>query len=1032
MTLSEPQLISPLLDGFAMGDAISYHHGIQCCPAMRLETSEKYIVKIISVPASQARLDALLLAGAFADAESALSYFQELADGVAEEAALLQKLSRFEGFVSYEDWQIVPMEYGTGFDIYLLGAYRPTLQGQIERGELTHLGAVNLGLDLCAALSVARRFGHIYADLQPGNVYICGDREYRIGDLGFISLDSLEFASLPDKYRNNYTPPEITDAYSALNATLDTYAVGMILYQVFNDGLLPPVGMPLQPPKHADAELAEIILKACDLDPLQRWEDPMQMGQALINYLQSNNVNDVPIVSPANEEEIEEEAPVEDDGEPSTEEILAEVDEALVAVPLLAATDEDNEIISEESEESEEISDGETGDADVESEDAADVQEEESSEQTDEISEPVSTGNITEEQPETSVEAAEKAEDTTTEDESDAPSIDAIDEPSEEATEAVETEASEEAEEDDVQEILAQADDIISHELPAPVIELQQIELVIPDPSAQADNSEQDETAEPDDDAAEPEDSAEAEISDNEESVAQVPAKKRNRGLIAAIITICIVGTLVLGGFLFYENYYLQIINNMVLSGSEDKLTVALDTEVADEKLTIICTDTYGNSMRRSVVDGIASFDGLKPGTTYKLQVRIDGFHKLLGETAESYTTAQQTTISNLVSATGPEDGSVILSFAVQGPDSNQWTVTYQAQDEDAVSTAFTGHMVTLNGLTVGKEYTFSLEPAIELYVSGTESITYIPRNIVLAENLQILGVKAGVLQVAWTAPADTEVSEWAIRCYNDSGFDQTITTTELSATFENIDTTLGYTIEVTAEGMTVSARTYLSANSVTVFDVSVEAPDRNQLKVQWNYEGGVSEDGWLLLYTVGANTEQKVVKCEQNSGIISPLIPGAHYSITIQPANGTSVFGGNAEYDAPEAQPFSGYGATADDIRFEMCITPKKQNWDRYNVPSKDYTTSFKVGTSASFVMRLTRGNTTSNDQIVTMYVIRNSEGKIISNATESRTWKSMWYRNYGKLTLPFMPDQPGAYTVSIYFNGTTVLNRNFEVVPA
>lgn len=1034
MTLSEPQLISPLLDGFVMGDAISYHHGIQCCPAMRLETSEKYIVKIISVPATQARLDALLLAGAFSDTESALDYFKELADGVVEEAALLQKLSRFEGYVSYEDWQLVPMEYGTGFDIYLLGAYRPTLDGQIDRSELTHLGAVNLGLDLCAALSVARRFGHIYADLQPSNIYICGDREYRIGDLGFISLDSLEFASLPDKYRSSYTPPEISDAYSALNTTIDTYAVGMILYQAYNDGRLPPVGMPLQAPKYADPALSEIILKACDLDPQQRWEDPMQMGQALINYLQCNSVNDVPIVPLEPEEEAEEEPVAEDDGEPSTEEILAEVDEALVAVPLLAVPEDAEEPEADPAEDTEETEESTDTDepAEGEQEEAAVSDEDTAEEDTDSAVE---------------VEAAEvagEAEANDTDDMSEASSDDedaeffevVSEDPGEEVeSDASDEESADEAEEDDVHEILAQADDIISHELPTPVIEIQPIELVIPEQPAQEEEPAQDDAAASEEAEAAASEEAEAKEEpegDEAKEETNAPVKKRSRGLIATVITLSIVILLLLGGYLFYEHYYLQVINDIVLSGSEDKLTVTLNTGVADEKLTIICTDTYGNSMRRPVVKKTASFEGLKAGTTYKLQVRIDGFHKLLGETTESYTTAQQTTIGNFFASTGPEDGSVILSFTVQGPDANQWNVHYQAEGEDAQSATFAGHMVTLTGLTVGKEYTFTLEPSVELYVNGTESITYVPRKIVMADNLQILGIKNHALNVAWTVPADASVSEWTVRCYNDAGFDQTVTTSELSAVFENIDPALGYTVEVTAEGMTVGTRTYLSANSVTVFDIGIDTPNRNHLKVQWSFEGTAPADGWLLLYTVDGSTEQKVVKCEQTDGFISPLIPGANYSISIQPANGATVFGGTVEYRAAEAPAFSGYGVKADDIRFEMCITPKVQNWDRYDVPSKNYTTSFKVGSSASFVMRLTRDYTTSNDEIVTLFVVRDSEGKIISNATEARTWKSMWYRSYGKLTLPFLPDQPGNYSVSIYFNGTAATSRNFTVVAA
>ncbi len=979
MTLSEPQLISPLLDGFVMGDPISEHDGICCCPAMHLETNKKYIVKIISVPASQAKLDALLLAGAFTDRDSALTYFQELANDVTEEAALLQRLSRFEGFVSYEDWQVVPMEEGTGFDIYLLSPYRPTLEGLIKRNELTHLGAVNLGLDLCAALSVARRFGHIYADLQPSNIHICNDREYRIGDLGFISLSSLPYASLPDKYRSSYTPNEIADAYSALNDTMDTYAVGMILYQAYNDGRLPPVSLQLQPPRYADSELSEIILKACSIEPSERWQEPMQMGQALINYLQRNSVNDVPIVpQPEPEEAPIEEAPVDEDTEPSTDEIIAEVDSVLDAVPLLAVTEEPEES-SEES---------------VEEQPEEEIVEEAASEE-----------------PAEDMEA--EVSDETIEERAEAP-----------AEEVLTEDASEEAEQDDdVSVMLAQADDIISHELPTPVIEVPQIEITIPEePAQEVDASEEDGSPA----EAEEEDDAE------EKTAAKAAPKKHHRGLTAFLVTISIIAALLLGGFLFYEHYYLQVVNDIILSGTEGNLTVTLDSTIADEKLTILCTDIYGNTMRRPVVNGTASFEGLKPGTSYTLQVRIAGFHKLLGKTVETYTTAPQTVIGNFVAATGPEDGSVILSFTVQGPDTNQWKVHYETDGEPARTATFTGHMVTLTGLTVGKEYTFTLEPVLELYLSGTDSIKHVASKIVYAQNLQILGIHNNALHVTWTAPEDINVSEWTVRCYNDAGYDHTFTTKELTAVFEDVDPASAYTVEVTAAGMTVGARTYLSANSITFQEILVEAPDRNHLSVQWSYEGTAPEGGWLLLYSIGVNTEQKVVKCDETSGIITPLIPGAHYTITVQPANGVTVFDDTVEFDAPEAPGFSGYWVNAEDILFDMCITPDVENWDRFDVANEDYTTTFKVGSSASFVMHLTREYTTSDDEIITLFVVRDREGKIISNATETRTWSEMWYRSYGKLTLPFLPTEPGGYTVWIYFNGTAATSRSFEVVAA
>ena len=72
--MSEPKMISPMLDDFIMGGAMSEHHGISCYPAIENESGNRYIVKVISVPASSAKLDALLLTGAYPDKESAVAY----------------------------------------------------------------------------------------------------------------------------------------------------------------------------------------------------------------------------------------------------------------------------------------------------------------------------------------------------------------------------------------------------------------------------------------------------------------------------------------------------------------------------------------------------------------------------------------------------------------------------------------------------------------------------------------------------------------------------------------------------------------------------------------------------------------------------------------------------------------------------------------------------------------------------------------------------------------------------------------------
>ena len=1009
-----------------MGDPISNHDGVRSCPAVHLETDKKYIIKIISVPASQAKLDALLLAGAFSDRDSAEAYFKELADDVINEAEVLQNLSKHEGFIAFEDLQIVPMQEGeTGYDIYLLGQYRNTLADVLRTNEMTHLQAINLGLDLCAALSAARRLGYIYSNLKPSNIFVCNEREFCIGDLGFLSLDSLQFASLPDKYRSDYTPSEISDAFASLNSTMDTYAVGLILYQAYNNGKLPVIGPELEAPVHADPALAEIILKACALDPAERWADPVQMGQALANYMQSNPVNDVNIV-PVSEEETAEPQEIfpDEDTEPSTDEILTEVDEALENAPPLIVSPTEEEIpVEADAEEEVEAPVEETpdeSDAEPCEDDTVETPDEESAEDIPSETTDEEPAEVIDQEQEDAVESTEEA---------------CSDEPDPEDTPAV----------DETAEILAQADDLIAHQLPDPPVAPEPFEVTLPEkeepeaeddasetPSEQEASGEESNTesdtespAAPDQEEPEAEDE---EIPDDAQEDEPKPKNKR-KGLIVTAIVLAVVLLLGTAAALFYQYFYLQTIDDMLLIGHEDRLTVQLTTDIADEKLTVKCTDTHGNALIANVENGIASFSGLRAGTVYNLEVRIDGFHKLIGKTATDYTTTAQTVINGFYAVTGPEDGSVVLSFTPQGPNSEEWSVTYVADGEEEKTVTFTGPVVTLTGLTVGKEYTFTLTPVTDLYLTGTDTISHTVSALVYAQNLRIPSFEDGNLTIAWDAPADVTVAQWYIRCYNEAGFDQTLTTEDTFIIFEDMDISTGYTIEVIADGMSLGSRVNLPADSILITNVKAESSDLAGLHVTWEFEGSAPAGGWVLQYTVDGSPVQSITS-ETNSAVITPLIPGASYSITIKPANDTTFFGGNLVYESAEAAAFKGYLVTADDMEFSMCKTPGKKNWDRKDVSDKDYTTSFKVGVSASFVMHVKKKTTQTQDVVTTLYVIRDADGKLVSAKTESRTWDDMWDNRYGELTIPVMPETAGNYTVEIYFNGMAAATQSFEIL--
>lgn len=959
--MSEPKCIAPLLENFIMGESISDHSGVRSCPAMENDTQRKCIVKILSFPASQVQLDALLLTGVCADEESAKSYFKEQAESTVAEAELLQKLAGVEGFVGFSDWQIEPMEDAIGFDLYLLSDYRPTLERYLARNPMTHCGAVSLGLDLCAALSVCRQNGYLYVALKPGNIYHMNNGDYRIGDLGFIPMDSLKFASLPDKYRSAYTPPEITDAYSALNETLDTYAVGSILYQVYNNGQLPQYGDDgtFIPPEYADYEMAEIILKAVDPDPQARYQTPAELGQTLVAYIQRNGISDTPIVPLPVSEEIE------------------SVEQGETAV---------SDLVEEDLEQIDAILDNEEG--------------------IDQIA-----FSLTDET-----------------------------EPNEEVVQELEeTEVTEE-----VSEMLAQADDLIAHETPDPVVAPDPIDVPIPEPltvdtpaeeaDTQTEEIIQEEEAEKPAEEVEAAEEVPAEALEDDDVITEyIEPEIKNRKYTGLIVTLCIVLILLvlgIGALIFYENYYLQTIDDLTLKGAEDYLTVTLDTDIDNDLLTVVCTDTHGNALRQGVKNGTAHFTALAPDTQYKITVEISGFHELAGTTTDSYQTDCRTEIVSFSAVTGDEDGSVILSFVLQGTEETAWRVIYATEDEEEQTKEFTGRMMTINGLTVGKTYTFHLEPVAQIYVVGNDTIEHTASNLIFCEDLKVLGFEDGKLNATWKAPENITVESWTVRCYDDAGYDNTIVVTEPSVSIDGLSMDSAYTLDVNVTGMSLGKRVFVSAGSVTVSELNFEASAAGQLTVSWSYEGPQVEEGWMLLYTIDGGESQVVHCTNSTSAVIPSVIPGGVYDFSVQPPYGATVFGGKGSYTVPGGGTFNDYGTKADRISLRMCPTPKETGWHWYNLWDKDFTTEFKVGQKASFVTHAEGNYKQSDDVIDVLFVIKDSAGTPMSMERSSRPWSGMFTEGYGELDVPTMPAKPGEYTVDIYFNNAFVATQAFTVI--
>lgn len=994
--MSEAKFISPLLDGFSIGNPMSEHNGVCCYPAIKENTDKKYIVKVISVPAAQAQMDALLLAGAYKDPADAMEYFLSIGEGILKEAELLKTLSKLDGFLPYEGWQMEPItRRRLGYEIYLVGSYKRSLEKYMKNHPATHLEAVNLGLDMCAALTVCRDAGALYVALKPSNIFVSEKKEYRIGDLGFIQLDSLSYATLPEKYHSSYTPPELLDPMVTMNTTVDTYALGMILYQLYNDGQLPIKGLrasdqDLSMPVNADYEIAEIIMKAIHLDPAQRWDDPREMGKALAAYLQRNAINDVPIT---------------------------------LHVPL--DIDSNNILITPQDEL---ISDSETipHSAEETIHDTLNVEDTHFTNNESPNSSAVDSPDTIISNPEEMLNMPEESVDIRNEEVNIGGTPVETDPP---ATNALNTY------DENLSSIIEKADDLISHEIPEDILfsEISSQE----DPFSFAEDPDESEDETIPEEVNDPPVETEVFHPDTKrkkEKKFADPKYKRRRNRVRSFLTALLFSALLfISGFWYYQNIYIISIDNIMIDGSQTALSVSVSCSRNDIPLLVRCVDQYGKATTHGLANGKTSFTGLQPNTMYTIQLEADGFHKLTGKITEVFTTEANTAIVDFSSIVGAEDGSVVLSFAVNGEEPKDWTVFYSAEGEDEKRRTFTGHTVAINELSVGKVYTFRLDTGENISLGGQTTLEVMASRLILADNLAVTSDNGTEITITWNTPGDVVVESWNVKCYNSKGYEKQITVNEQQAVFSDLDPTSDYVIEITASGMTQSTKISISPNPITVQSVNFDETSGNTLKMAWDYSGSAPEGGWHVIYNL-VGGEKNILNCKDPVAEITPKIPGTKYEISISAADGTTVFNSNYMFTSAKASNFEKHNLSADKIHAVLLETPIDENWRAENIPEADFTDTFAPGKNISIAMFCSDNFYLTGAEVKVLYILRDGYGNVLPSLTQEETyyWKDIWNSGdvkNGELNLPATPASSGEYSLELYFDGMIAAQFQFSI---
>lgn len=951
-----------MLTSMIVGEMICQHDGIRCYPAIKRGTEEKYILKIISIPASASKLEALLLTGALPNQQAAKAYFKDLAKDVIKQAALLQELSQQEGFVSYLDSQIVPAEDKIGYEVYLLGKYKQSLEAILQTEALTHADILNMALDLCAALAASRRAGMLYVDLKPGNIFRDPQAGCCIGDVGFIGLSSLKYATIPDKYRSSYTAPELADDFAVLNETVDIYALGLVLYQAYNGGVLPYTGAAnveeLPSPMYADYEMAKIIGKACHPDPSQRWQDPTQLAQALIGYMQAYGAPETPVI-PTVVEIAETEEPVE--------EFLPEADAQQLQAEMDALQEESPELAF------------------------LPQQAEAAQEHADEVSEDM---------------AAE-----------------------------------------DLDLILARADELIAHELPQPPVVPEPIAIPTPEPIAPEfeevaeDVPEETEIAQklPEEAAAPKQPESCCEAQEDAQEATPVPAPKQAqtegkkrfifpKGLVVALLLILLA--IGIGSYAkhYYDDIYTLHIESIALENTLDTLTVQIVTDADESLLQVICADSYGNSQTAAVVGGKAQFTQLKPNTRYTVRIISDEAHRVTGYITDTFTTPAQTVIHSFFVGIGPEDCSAVLHFTVSGPDTNNWIVRYSAPGIAEQSQQFSGHSTIIFGLTEGAMYTFTLEPDTDLYMAGATQTEYLATNILYARELQITACAGGSLTVQWQQPENGSVSQWQVRCYNRDGYDVTVTTEDCSYTFTELTHDSACTVEVTAVGMNRSVSTSVPANPITIQDFTCTVTDEMGLHISWNYAGHTPEGGWRIRYSINGDEVEEIAT--EETSLTLRLLPQSSYNFSILAADGSYLFQSEHSFQTSELAYFNDLAIDAQALQTWMFLWNSEAVWDWADVSTDAYRISFTYGETAGLILIAENAAEKSDLAVNVQFVLVGADQVPVRMDTATMIWNGMWQDNLCCLALPYLPEVPGSYSLILYFNGQFVCQQDFTIV--
>lgn len=1052
---AELKLVSPLLDGMSVVECLNNVNGFACYLLQRETTGEKFVLKHISVPESETNVEALILTGAVSDREGARTYYRSVAQAQAVEVRNWQKLSGHDNLSVFTGFQLEEREgEQIGYDFYLLAPYRTSLHAYMQQNVITHLQALNLGIDLCNALMRLRQAGYLHEDLKPENIFLDDNGQFSIGDLGIVPLESLSFAALPEHYSNCYSAPELADITANLNPTIDIYSVGMILYHLFNGKHAPfeevgnslieadqmrLQGQPLPGPLYADYELTEIINKACAFHPQDRYQTPGELRQALIVYMQKNEVSDAMIVSPL---DIGEEIDITLE---NMEEDAALVDDTTQEEEAPLQTDDTPDMPLENGLPPEDEPVGDLAAQEPEA-DAAASKLEDAVEQSG--SELPSAAEVAPDQtpaPETAdtlpaAPALQDAEGNTEQPPESSPEDTAeLDDPPAQQKDAAGKEsrrekrqhrrAEKKADQSEASQILAEQPELVE------VTAQSSLEEILADVNTYIDSTPETETPKAPEPALDDED-PEAILprrkrKTKEKTPGQTPRKHVWAHVLIVVLILAVIGA---AGWFGYTHWYNVVLSDLSAEAGGDYIAVSYDISVADAPLSASCKDAYGNSFQGEFNGSTVIFRGLAPGTQYYVTFQVEKPRRLSGETTINAATTDAVQVETFTATPGINSQTVNLTIVTSGQEPEQWTVDYWTESGQRGTQTFSGHSVTISDLVLNESYTFELQAPKGSSIVGQTTLTYEVLPQVQAEGMHVETLADESATIGWNSIGDPTDS-WHITC-TGTDYSQELDVSECTATFTGIQAGTAYTFTLSARGMETPLSITLDENSTVISSFTVTASDAGTIAVQWECTSESQPEAWLVEYTLANNPDlTTTIKTAQQESTILQAVPGTEYIVQLLASDGRTLVGSTVvTLSTPAAENFTDYDFSEEAVWLRFYPAPDTATPAFADLADSVAATDFTADASICLALQAPEDFTADAgedeaDWLITI-VIRDETGTIVDYFPLSSTWSGMWTDGNYVATLPRTPDTVGIYQVELYFNNRYVAKSSLNII--